>query len=89
MISQHSYNCNHMTQITIDLDDETATLLRQYAGRSRGAAGKWVAEAVRRRAASEWRPDILKMFGTWSAEDVPDAGDLRQSRGLDGRREKL
>ena len=78
-----------MTQITIDLDDETATLLRQYAGRSRGAAGKWVAEAVRRRAASEWRPDILKMFGTWNAEDVPDAGDLRQSRGLDGRREKL
>jgi hypothetical protein len=83
------YNCNYMGQITIYLDDETEKLVKRHAEGSGESASKWVAEAVRKRARSEWPADILSLFGSWRDEDFPDAEELRKGYGADARREEL
>ena len=67
-----------MGQITIYLDDETEKLVRLKAEGSRESASKWIAEAVRRRAHSEWPADILSMLGSWKDEDFPDVEELQK-----------
>jgi len=78
-----------MGQITIYLDDETEKLVRRQAEGSGESASKWIAEAVRRRARTEWPADILSLFGSWKDEDFPDAEELRKGYGTDARREEL
>ncbi len=78
-----------MGQITIYLDDETERLVRLRAEGSAESASRWIAEAVRRRAHSEWQADILSLFGSWKDEDFPDAEELRKGYGADARREEL
>ena len=78
-----------MAQITIYLDDDTERLVRRHVKSSHESTSKWVAEAIRRRAVSEWPADILSLFGSWKDEDFPDASELRKGYGADARREKL
>jgi hypothetical protein len=78
-----------MGQITVYLDARTETLVRKYVKNSGEPASKWIAEAIRRRVATEWPPEILKMFGSWKPDAVPDARLLRDGYGLDARRESL
>ena len=78
-----------MGQITIYLDDETEKLVRRHIKEKGQSASKWIAEAVRKRVASEWPADILALFGTWKNDDFPDAAELRTGYGTDTRREKL
>ena len=78
-----------MGQITIYLDDETEKLVKLHAEGSGESTSKWVAEAVRKRARSEWPADILSLFGSWSDDDFPDADELRKGYGHDARREEL
>jgi hypothetical protein len=78
-----------MAQITIYLDDDTERLVRRHVRSSRVSTSKWVAEAIRRRAVSEWPADVLALFGSWKDEDFPDAAALRKVSGSDVRREKL
>ena len=78
-----------MGKLTINLDDETEKIVHRYVGKSSTAAGKWIAEAVRRRVAGEWPPDVLKLFGSWKAEAFPEAPELRDGYGPDARREAL
>jgi len=76
-----------MGQITIYLDDETEKLVNRHAEGAGESASKWVAEAVRKRARSEWPADIFSLFGSWRDEDFPDAEELRKGYGADVRLE--
>jgi hypothetical protein len=78
-----------MAQVTIYLDDDTEKLVRRHVKGSRESTSKWVAEAIRRRAVSEWPADILALFGSWKDEDFPDAAALRKGYGADVRRKEL
>jgi len=78
-----------MGQITIYLDDETEKLVNRHAEGAGESASKWVTEAVRKRARSEWPADIFSLFGSWRDEDFPDAEELRKGYAADARREEL
>lgn len=68
-----------MGQVTIYLDDETESLVKQHVKASGESTSKWVADAVKRRAQSEWPMDVLSLFGSWKEDDFPDAKQLRHS----------
>lgn len=68
-----------MGQVTIYLDDETERLVREHVKASGESTSKWIAEAVKKRAKSEWPADILALFGTWKDDDFPDAKELRHT----------
>ena len=72
-----------MGQITIYLDDETDRLVKTRVKASGESASKWVADAVRTRARSEWPADILSIFGSWKDADFPNAAELRKGYGKD------
>jgi len=78
-----------MGQITVYLDAKTEARVKKYLKNTGESASKWIAEAIRRRVASEWPPEILRMLGSWKPEAFPDAHLLRDGYGLDGRRENL
>lgn len=78
-----------MGQITIYLDDETDLLVKSRVKASGESASKWIAEAVRTRAHSEWPADILSLFGSWKDHDFPTAAELRKGYGKDVPRETL
>jgi len=84
-----TYTYTYMGQITIYLDDETETLVKRHVKSSHESTSKWVAEAVRRRAANEWPADVLKLLGSWKEADFPDAAELRSGYGTDAQREEL
>ena len=87
--NQLKYNCNYMGQVTIYLDDETETILKRRVRKSGQSASSWIAEAVRRRAANEWPPEVLESLGSWGAADFPDAAELRKGYGQDAKREEF
>jgi hypothetical protein len=78
-----------MGQMTIYLDEETERLVKRHVKASGESASRWVAEAVRKRARSEWPADVLALFGSWKDEDFPDVSQLRSGYGADAPREKL
>jgi hypothetical protein len=78
-----------MGQVTIYLDDQTETLLKRHVKKSGDSASRWIADAVRQRVASEWPPDVLELFGSWKADDFPDAAELRTGYGTDAKREEF
>jgi hypothetical protein len=84
-----TYNCKYMGQITIYLDEATEKLVRRHVKSSGEPASRWIAEAVRRRASSEWPDDVLALFGSWKDDDFPDASELRKGYGKDAKRERL
>ncbi len=76
-----------MGQITIYLDDETEQLMKSHVKSSGESASKWIADAVRTRARSEWPSDILLLLGSWKDDDFPHAAELRKGYGKDVPRE--
>jgi hypothetical protein len=78
-----------MGQITIYLDDETERLVKRHVEGSGESTSKWIAEAVRKRARSEWPADVLALFGSWKDEDFPDPDELRKGYGADVPREEF
>ena len=77
-----------MSQITIYLDDETDRLVRRQVKGSGESASRWIAEAVRLRARTEWPAEVLAVFGTWG-DDVPEGAALRKGYGKDILRDSL
>jgi hypothetical protein len=74
-----------MTQLTIDLDDETARRLASVAAQSHMQAGDWVASLVRARVCGEWPNDVRQLAGAWP--DFPETSELRRRGGADLPRE--
>ena len=76
-----------MAQITIYLDDDTEALLKAAVKASGQSQSRWIAEAVRSRARSEWPASVRALFGTWP--DFPTAEELRANQPPDAPREPL
>ena len=78
-----------MSQLTIYLDDDTAKLLKSQVKSSGDSASKWIADAIRKRARTEWPPNVLALLGSWKDSDFPDAEQIRQGYGDDAPREEF
>ena len=88
-LAHGKYNCNYMSQITIYLDPDTQRLARKSARAAKESTSKWIAETIRRRVRSEWPPDVVKLLGSWKADDFPEPADLRKGYAKDSRRALL
>ena len=76
-----------MPQITIYLDPETEALVNAAVRESGSSKSKWIAQAVRARARSEWPPAVAALEGAWA--DFPGLEEIRKAQGRDRRRERL
>ena len=74
-----------MGQVTIYLDDETETRMKEAAKASGVAVSRWVSELVREKTATEWPEAVRQLAGAWP--DFPDAETLRRAQGQDVARE--
>ena len=74
-----------MSQITLYLDEDTATRMKQ-AARSEGMSqSQWVARLIRERTSKEWPATVVAMAGAWA--DLELAEEIRTSAGVDVERE--
>ena len=74
-----------MGQVTIYLDDETETRMKEAAKASGVAVSRWVSELVREKTATEWPEAVRQLAGAWP--DFLDAETLRSAQGQDVARE--
>lgn len=77
-----------MGQVTIYLDNETETKLKNAAKSSQISVSKWVAGVIEEKIATEWPQDIVKLAGSWK-DDFPTIEEIRSSVGHDSPREGL
>lgn len=76
-----------MSQITIYLDSETEAFVNAAVRGSGSSKSKWIAEAIRARARSEWPASIVALEGAWT--DFPSLEEIRKAEGRDRKRERL
>ena len=76
-----------MSQITIYLDPETEACVNAAVCGSGSSKSKWIAEAIRARARSEWPASIVALEGAW--KHFPSLEEIRKAEGRDRRRERL
>lgn len=74
-----------MTQITVDLDIDTATRVQRAARVEGVSQSQWVARLIRERISGEWPESVKVLEGAWS--DMPDAERIRAGGGVDAERE--
>lgn len=80
-----TYNC--MPQITIYLDRQTEALVDRAVRKAGVSKSRWIAEAIRARAASEWPAAVAAPHGAWG--DFPSLEKIRRTAGRDLARERL
>ena len=73
-----------MAQLTIYLDDDTATRMRAAAKGAHISVSRWLANLVRERVATAWPPEVVALAGSWADEDI-----ARPVHGRDIPREPL
>lgn len=76
-----------MPQITIYLDAKTAAQVNTAARAAGLSKSRWIAEAIRARAGSEWPPSVAALHGAWP--DSPDLAQVRRNAGRDRKRKSL
>ena len=76
-----------MPQLTIYLEDNVLALVKAATKASGISQSQWVAEAIRRRAKSEWPASVIALAGAWP--DFPTAEEIRKSQGNDSSRERF
>lgn len=74
-----------MTQITLELDTDTATRLQQAAQVEGISQSRWVTRLIRECTSGEWPETVRALEGAWS--DMPDADQIRAGGGVDAERE--
>jgi hypothetical protein len=74
-----------MAQVTLYLDTETETRMREAARAAGVSQSRWLADLIRERTANEWPQSVAALAGAWA--DMPTAEDLRQNPGEDVPRE--
>lgn len=71
-----------MAQVTIYLDDETESRMKEAAKAAGLSYSKWIAELIRDRTRTEWPENVARLAGAWadpSASPTPlrvVAGDI-------------
>ncbi len=76
-----------MTQLTLQLDEETASLLEAAARSAGKSLSRWVIELLEQRVRQQWPPSVASLAGAW--KDLPEAEELRAGEGMDTPREPL
>ena len=77
-----------MGQVTIYLDNETESKLKEAAKSSHLSVSKWVAGIIEEKVITEWPQDVVNLAGSWK-EDFPTIQKIRSSAGHDSPREEL
>ena len=76
-----------MAQLTLYLDQETVSKMRQAAEGEGLSQSQWVARLIRARLENEWPQAVRDLAGAWT--DFPEVDELRRSLGNDVPRESL
>jgi type II secretory pathway component PulK len=76
-----------MGQLTLYLDQEFAEKVRQAANSEGVSQSQWVARLIEEKLATSWSEQVRQLAGAWP--DLPEAEELRRSRGEDIAREPL
>jgi hypothetical protein len=76
-----------MTQLTLQIDEETASLLEAAARAAGKSLSRWVIELLEQRVRQQWPPSVASLAGSWT--DLPEAEELRAGEGMDTPREPL
>lgn len=76
-----------MTQVTICLDAEAASLVKKAAKAAGVSQSRWLADLIRRRTSREWPESVRHLAGAWA--ELHTAEDLRRGGGSNVRRERL
>lgn len=76
-----------MSQITIYLDAETESKVRKIVKKKGISKSRWIADLIREKTDTIWPQEIKQLAGKWT--DLPDAEEIRRSRGMDAKRERI
>ena len=76
-----------MGQVTIYLDDEIESKMRESAEAMKLSKSKWVADLIRGKVTDEWPESVRKLACSW--KDFPLAKEIRKTTGKDILREEL
>jgi len=76
-----------MGQVTIYLDDEIESKMRESAEAMKLSKSKWIADLIKEKIADEWPESVRKLAGSW--KDFPLAEEIRKTTGKDILREGL
>ncbi len=76
-----------MAQLTLYLDDETESRLKETANSAGMSLSRWVANLIREKIASEWPVSVIELAGAWA--DLPTAEELRRDVPEDLPRETI
>ena len=77
-----------MGQVTIYLDNNVETKIKEAAKSGHLSVNKWVARIIEEKTAAEWPQDIVKLAGSWK-DDFPTTEELRLNSSKDNLREPL
>lgn len=70
-----------MTQLILQLDEDTASLLEAAAKAAGKSVSRWIVELLEQRVRQQWPPAVAGLAGAWS--DLPDLEELRAAEGVD------
>jgi hypothetical protein len=76
-----------MGQITIYLDSEIEKKMRAYVKSTHISQSKWIANLIEEKIKTEWPESVIKLAGAW--KDIPTAEEIRQTEGIDIKREEI
>ena len=77
-----------MGQVTIYIDDNLETKMKEAAKSSDLSVSKWVARIIEEKMETEWPQDIVGLAGSWK-DDFPAIEELRLNLGSDSPRESF
>ncbi len=77
-----------MGQVTIYLDNNVETKMKEAAKSGHLSVSKWVARIIEEKIVTEWPQDIVKLAGSWK-DDFPTIEELRLNSSRDNPREAL
>jgi len=77
-----------MGQVTIYLDNNVETKMKEAAKSEHLSVSKWVARIIEEKTTTEWPQDIVKLAGSWK-DDFPTIEELRMNSSQDNPREAL
>ncbi len=74
-----------MARVTLDLDSETETRMKEAARAAGVSPRRWLADLIRERTANEWPPSVVALAGAWA--DTPTEEGTGSGAGDDVPRE--
>ena len=70
-----------MGQVTLYLDTETETRMKEASKAAGISLSRWVADLIRERTATQWPDSVVRLAGAWP--DFPTAEEIRAGLGED------